>query len=40
MALAMRYIPKTRVMPSSGMPPRSLMTWVPAPCVALMVSSS
>ena len=32
--LAMRYMPKTRVMPSSGMPPRNFSTCVPAPCVA------
>ena len=37
---AMRYMPKTRVMPSSGMPPRNFSTCVPTPCVASIVSSS
>ena len=36
----MRYMPNTRVMPSSGMPPRNFKVCVPAPRIASIISFS
>ncbi len=40
MALARRYWAKILVIPSGGMPPRNLSTWVPMPPAASTMSGS